>query len=87
LGWSLEKFKGSTLYEFNMASLGYWRNWERQSAWVAREIICYMIAGNPHIKPEDKPGREQIMRLSIDKEPEKLDINEVKEFENKIKNG
>lgn len=87
LGWSMERYRDSTVYEFNKASLGYWRNWERQSAWPSREIISWMISGNPYIKQHEKPGKQQIMKLSIDKEPERLDLDEVNDFENKIKYG
>ena len=85
LGWDLEKYKRSTVYEFNKASQGYWRNIER-GYWPLRELIFYTITGNPYIKPESKPTTpEHLFKLSIDKEPEPIDMNEVREFENKIK--
>jgi hypothetical protein len=32
-----------------------------------REVVYAMIAGNPYIKQEDKPSKEQIIKLSTDK--------------------
>lgn len=67
LGWTLERYLNSTFYEFNEAAKGYWRRWERDIAWPAREIIFYNILGNPYIKNEDKPkNRSSVMKLSID---------------------
>lgn len=54
--------------EFNMAAAGYWRNWERFAAWVAREINFTAITGNPNIKPAVKPKRStDLFKLSDDK--------------------
>jgi hypothetical protein len=36
-----------------------------------REVVYAMIAGNPYIKTEDKPGKDQIIELSIDRKEEK----------------
>ena len=57
--------------EVFMAIEGYWRKWERDTAWLMREVVYTMIAWNPHYKSEDKPRKEQIMTLSIDAKPEK----------------
>jgi hypothetical protein len=62
----------STLYEFNMAATGYWRNWERSIKWMTREIVWELIRGNPYYKPEDKPKKiTDVMKLSTDKEERK----------------
>jgi len=66
LGWSLERYLKSSIYEFNEASKGYWRKWEQQ-VWQTREILWQMIQGNPHIKAEDKPKvKSEIYKLSSD---------------------
>ncbi len=68
LGWALDRYRGSTFYEFNEASKGYWRKYER-SLWQTREIIWTLIMGNPNIPKENKPQRKtDIMKLNIDKE-------------------
>ena len=36
-----------------------------------REVVYTMIAGNPHIKSEDKPSKDQIIKLSTDKKQTK----------------
>jgi hypothetical protein len=55
LGWSHEKYRSSSVYEFNEAALGYWRKWERDTAWLMREIVYAEMCGNPYIKQEHKP--------------------------------
>jgi hypothetical protein len=68
LGWSLDRYRGASLYEYNEAVMGYWRGVER-TAWNTREIIWTLIQGNPNIPKENKPQRKtDIMKLSIDKE-------------------
>ena len=70
LGWSLEKYRGSTLYEFNESVKGFWRAEERR-LWHTREIVWEMIRGNPGY--ENKPtSKDQIYKLSSD-EPEKIE--------------
>jgi len=71
LGWTLERYKRSTFYEFNEASKGYWRKYERE-VWQTREIVWTLICGNPNIKSEDKPKqKDQIYKLGIDEEVKK----------------
>jgi hypothetical protein len=68
LGWSLERFLNASLYEFNEASKGYWRNRERDSSLV-RDIIFTLITGNPYIEKQNKPNKpSDLYKLSIDKE-------------------
>jgi hypothetical protein len=51
-----------------MAAEGYWRNWERDVAWLMREVVFNMIIGNPNIKKEDKPKHpKEIFKISDDK--------------------
>lgn len=51
-----------------MSAGGYWRNWERSTAWLMREIVFQMISGNPNIKKENKPKRAMdIIKISDDK--------------------
>lgn len=53
-----------------MSSAGYWKRWELNTVWLAREIVWQLIQGNPDIKPESKPNsKEQLYKLSLD-EPE-----------------
>ena len=41
-----------------------------------------MIAGNPHIKTQDKPSKKEIMSLTIDKEePKKVKTLSPEEIE------
>ena len=58
LGWTWERWRGSTFVEFGYARDGYWRNWERQTAWLMREVVFAMIAGNPNIKDKPSSARE-----------------------------
>lgn len=44
-----------------------------------------MIAGNAYIKSSDKPSREQIMKLDLDKK-EVLEEEEINNIEEKLKN-
>jgi hypothetical protein len=68
LGWSEIRFSGSTLAEFNFATAGYWRNWERKTGWLMREIVYTLIAGNPYIEAQHKPASSQVyFPLSDDK--------------------
>jgi hypothetical protein len=87
LGWSIEKWIRSSLYEFNLAAAGYWRNWERQTAWLAREINYIAIAGNPNIKQSAKPkSPADFYKLSTDKhnKTEKLTLEEINAIQNKL---
>jgi hypothetical protein len=60
-----------------MAVAGYWRNWERRTAWLMREIVFANIIGNPNIKKEDKPHNSRAIykihddRLVEEKQKEK----------------
>jgi hypothetical protein len=51
-----------------------------------REVVYTMIAGNPHIKNEDKPKRPRdIHKISDDKEPEvNKDIQKITEQDLKV---
>jgi hypothetical protein len=81
----LERFNKSSLYEFNQAVSGYWRKWERETAWLAREIIFAMIQGNANIKTEDKPNRkEDLWKLSIDTKEEVKKVQKVTEQDLKV---
>lgn len=86
MGWTLDRYKASTIAEYNLAAAGYWRNWERFTVWQTREIIWWMIQGNVNIKQSDKPKRrDAIIKMSIDKEekrePEKITPDDLKMFE------
>jgi hypothetical protein len=88
LGWTLERWKGATFTEFNYGVEGYWRNWERQTAWLMREVVWQMIQGNPNIKNEHKPqSKDLIYKLSSDKEKEskKITEEELEEIRNRLK--
>lgn len=89
LGWTSDRYRCSSIYEFNKASAGYWRNWERQTAWLMREIVYTLIAGNPYIT-ENKPTKDQIMKLSIDgesKENKVITQREAKKIEKQFINN
>jgi hypothetical protein len=75
LGWSLDKWRHSTLPEYIMAVDGYWRNWERSTAWLMREIVFEMINGNPHIKGTKPASPKEIYKI---KDDEKKDNTEYK---------
>ena len=91
LGWTLSRYRESTLYEFNLASVGYWHKWERNTAWLARELMFTMISLSPDIKSNKKPRKTDLMKLSIDEKPKKVDVKsvqeEAKEYEDKLKHG
>ncbi len=56
-----------------------------------REIVYTLIAGNPDIKKSNKPSKQAIMPLSIDKVVKKFDkdktISKAKNFEKQLKYG
>ena len=84
LGWTRTRWRGSTFAEFNYATAGYWRTWERFAGVPMREICYTMIVGNPYIDKGAKPTRStDFMRLSIDKIEEKprMTIEEYRKFE------
>jgi len=63
-----------------MAVEGYWRNWERNTAWLMREVVFTIIACDSYIKKEDKPVNSRaVFRIGDDKE-----IIEKKNKETKI---
>jgi len=82
LGWTLERWKGSTFVEFNYAVTGYWRNHERFAILPMREIVYNLINGNPNIKQSAKLNSpEDYWKLSIDterKKPEAPTEEEIK---------
>lgn len=90
LGWTMQRFKTCTVIEYMKAAGGYWRNWERQTAWHSREIIFELIRGNPYYKNYDKPRRKgEIYNLSTDQKeeedkPEDI-VKEAKEYEAQLK--
>lgn len=54
-----------------------------------RELVYTITAGNPYIKPEDKPTKEQIIKLSSDekvkkKKTKKLDPEEVEKIRQEL---
>ena len=71
LGWTLERYLKSTVYEFNEAALGYWRHRDRTVLWATREIVWELIRGNPHYKDRPRSKRE-MMSLAMD---EKLEVD------------
>lgn len=74
LGWTRERWRDSTFAEFNYAVEGYWRNWERHTGLIIREISFVLISGNPNIKSGVKPASSKdYMPLSIDKETKKAE--------------
>ena len=88
----MKRYLSITMTEFVLASAGYWRNWERNTAWLMRELVFTLISGNPDIKRSDKPSKKAIMKLSIDKpSAQKVDVSalteKAKQFENKLKYG
>ena len=89
MGWPLSRYLEATVYEFNAASIGYWIRWERNTAWLAREIMHMMISVSPDIKAGKKPSKSDLMKLNIDHRP-KEDKNVfamAQEYENKLKHG
>ena len=88
LGWSLKRYLSATVYEFNEASKGYWRNHERRVQWGVREILWELKMGNPYYKKEDKPHKKSdIMQLSMDvvkkveKKPMKVTEEDLKFYQ------
>ena len=68
MGWTLDRYLQSSLYEFNLASSGYWRNWERFTAWAVREINTIAIQGSDCFKHGSKPkSPTDLFKLNIDK--------------------
>jgi hypothetical protein len=64
----MQRYLSATIYEFNKASEGYYRRWERDTAWLMREVVYTIITENAYRKAEDKPkSKKEIMELSIDK--------------------
>jgi len=52
-----------------MAVEGYWKNWERNTAWLMREVVFTIIACDPYMKNEDKPKEPRsIFKISDDQE-------------------
>jgi hypothetical protein len=68
LGWDQDRWKHSTIGEFVLAADGYWRNWERNTAWLMRELVFTEIVGNPYINKSDKPlSSKEIFKITDDK--------------------
>jgi hypothetical protein len=56
---------------------GYWRNWERNTAWLMREMVYAGIAGNPNIEKDNKPKSvKDIYKISDD---EKVEVKKQKQ--------
>lgn len=69
----MDRYRSASVAEFNEAARGYWRNWERHSAWVAREIVWELICGNPYYDAGKKPhNRTEVMKLTTDPKPEQI---------------
>jgi hypothetical protein len=74
-----------------MAVDGYWRNWERTTAWLMREVVFAMIAGNPNIKKDSKPSSSrEIFKIRDDKTErrdkieKKISPEELEEIKKKL---
>ena len=93
LGWSIDRWRYATLGEFNLAARGYWRNWERNTGWLMREVVYSMVAGNPYINKVDKPkSSKDILKISDDKEVKKIEpkpptAEELEAIKNVLSNG
>ena len=93
LGWDKRRWQESTFPEVNLAIAGYWNNWERNTAWLLREIKFELISGNPYINESDKPKKSsELMSLKDDnlikqkEEKQKIIISpgEVEKIKNKL---
>ena len=79
LGWTLKRWRDSTFTEFNYASSGYWRHWERFVGIPIREICYTNICMTEGVR--NKPASAQeLWPLSIDKNI-KRDLITKKEYE------
>jgi hypothetical protein len=74
-----------------MAASGYWKNWERNTGWLMREIVFELIRGNPNYKNESKPNNvKEILKLSDDsvkirqKEDKKITPEELEEVRRRL---
>jgi hypothetical protein len=46
---------------------GYWRNWERDTVWLMREIVFAMMQGNPYIEEGGRPASpKDIIKIKDD---------------------
>lgn len=85
----MERYRDASVEEFIMASNGYWRTWERNIAWLAREINYISILSNAYIEKNDKPSsRHEYMPLSMDevKEVEPVTQDDINKTEEKLRN-
>jgi hypothetical protein len=71
---------------------GYWRNWERDIAWLMREIVFAGIAGNPNIEKDNKPKSvKDIYKISDDdkaevkKQKQEITPEDIEYFKNVFK--
>jgi len=93
LGWTLERWRNATFTEFNYASVGYWRHWERFVGIPIREICYTTICMTPGAT--NKPSSAQEMwPLSIDKDikkktvkPTEAEIKRAREGAKTLLNG
>jgi len=72
-----------------MAVSGYWKNWERSTAWLMREVVYAMVAGNPNINKDNKPKKpSDIYKISDDdkkaekKQKQELTAEDIEYFKN-----
>jgi hypothetical protein len=77
LGWSQDRWMHSTIGEFILAADGYWRNWERNTAWLMRELVFTMIAGNPYIKDGKPKSSREIFKIRDDENKKSLEAKRV----------
>jgi hypothetical protein len=69
----------ASLYEFNEAAKGYYRNWEKSFGWMTRELRMELIMGNPNYEKSSKPTRkEQLYNFSTDEIEQIKKINPKK---------
>jgi hypothetical protein len=84
------------MYEYNEAAKGYWRRWERDTKWLAREIVFELISGNPYYENNKKPkNKYDYMPLLMDeviketikerKEAKKISQEELKIIEERLR--
>lgn len=67
LRWSKKRYLKATIDEFNRAAAGYWRSWQRNTAWLMRELVFTMIQGNPYIKGTKPGSSKEILKIWDDR--------------------
>ena len=91
MGWDLDRWRHYTLPEYFMAAAGYWRSWERDTAWLMREIVFELINGNPNYENSSKPkNSKQIYKIKDDnqnkstKEEKRVSPEELEEVRKRL---